>query len=158
MTDPIGTGPLRDHLGRRRFLVTVAGGLLAAPLAAEAQQAGNSPVGVDTIQRVLTGHRQWTLYWDRAPLERPRLGSRMADRSPFATLEFMRVGLKVIGHGEDGRFQYPECDFEVAVEEGGFTFTGCFGSDKTMTYDPDDREYPFKGRASDTLFWLAPSN
>jgi len=82
----------------------------------------------------------------------------MADRSPFATLEFMRVGLKVIGHGEDGRFQYPECDFEVAVEEGGFTFTGCFGSDKTMTYDPDDREYPFKGRASDTLFWLAPSN
>jgi len=43
MTDPIGTGPLRHALGRRRFIVTVAGGLLAAPLPAEAQQAGKVP-------------------------------------------------------------------------------------------------------------------
>jgi hypothetical protein len=32
------------------------------------------------------------------------------------------------------------------------------GSDTTMTYDPDDREYPFKGRMDGTLLWLAPSN
>ena len=38
MTDPIGTGPLRHQLGRRRFMVAVAGGLLAAPLTAEAQR------------------------------------------------------------------------------------------------------------------------
>jgi hypothetical protein len=31
------------------------------------------------------------------------------------------------------------------------------GSDTTMTYDPDDREYPFKG-LDGTLLWLAPSN
>src|SRR5262245_5554757 len=40
MTDPFGTGPLRHRLGRRGFMVAVAGGLLAGPLAAEAQQAG----------------------------------------------------------------------------------------------------------------------
>ena len=40
MTDPIGTGSLRHPLGRRRFMVAVAGGLLAAPLAAVAQPAG----------------------------------------------------------------------------------------------------------------------
>src|SRR5262245_62584329 len=40
MTDPIGTGPLRYPLGRRRFMATLAGGLLAVPFAAEAQQAG----------------------------------------------------------------------------------------------------------------------
>src|SRR5215469_7096952 len=40
MTDPIGTGPLRHPLGRRRFMAALAGGLLAAPLAVEAQQAG----------------------------------------------------------------------------------------------------------------------
>jgi len=39
MTDPIGTGSLRHPLGRRRFMVAVAGGLLAGPLAVEAQQA-----------------------------------------------------------------------------------------------------------------------
>jgi len=38
MPDPAGIGPL--SLGRRRFLAVIAGGLLAAPLAAEAQQAG----------------------------------------------------------------------------------------------------------------------
>jgi len=46
MTDPIGTGPLRHPLGRRRFMAAVAGtgaALLAAPLAAEAQQAGKVP-------------------------------------------------------------------------------------------------------------------
>ena len=142
---------------RRAFLAGAAA-LLAAPLAAEAQQGGTSPVGVDAIKRVLTGHRQWTLYWDRAPLERPRLGPRMADRSPFATVEFMRVGLKVVGHAEDGRIQFPECDFEVAVGDGGFSSAFCFGPDKTMTYDPDDREYPFKGRADGMLFWLAPKD
>src|SRR5215468_10491669 len=40
MTDPIGTGSLRHPLGRRRFMAAMAGGLLAAPLGARAQQAG----------------------------------------------------------------------------------------------------------------------
>ena len=40
MTDPIGSEPLRHPLGRRRFMATVAGGLLAAPFAAGAQPAG----------------------------------------------------------------------------------------------------------------------
>src|SRR5215471_21677766 len=40
MTDPIGSEPLRHPRGRRRFMVAVAGGLLAAPFAAEAQSAG----------------------------------------------------------------------------------------------------------------------
>src|SRR5215470_15918044 len=39
MTNPIGTGSLRLPLGRRRFMAAIAGGLLAAPLAAEGQQA-----------------------------------------------------------------------------------------------------------------------
>ncbi len=38
MNDPIGTGPLHHPLGRRRFMA-LGGGLLAAPLAAEAQQS-----------------------------------------------------------------------------------------------------------------------
>jgi len=43
MSDPIGTGRLRHRLGRRRFLAALASGLLAAPLATEAQQAGRTP-------------------------------------------------------------------------------------------------------------------
>src|SRR5215471_12464520 len=38
MSDPIGSEPLRHPLGRRRFMAALTGGLLAAPLAAGAQQ------------------------------------------------------------------------------------------------------------------------
>jgi len=38
MTDPIGSEPLRHPLGRRRFMAALAGGLVAVPRAAEAQQ------------------------------------------------------------------------------------------------------------------------
>lgn len=70
----------------------------------------------------------------------------------------MRVGSKVIGHGQDDEAHHVECEFEVTIVEGGFTFAGCVGPDKIMTYDPDDREYPFKGRTGGTLFWLAPKD
>ena len=53
-------------MNRRAFL-SGAAALLAVPLGAEGQQGGPSPVGVDAIKRVLTGHRQWTLYWDPPP-------------------------------------------------------------------------------------------
>src|SRR5215831_12221304 len=43
MSDLIGSEPFRHPLGRRRFMAAIAGGLLAAPLAAEAQQARKVP-------------------------------------------------------------------------------------------------------------------
>ena len=115
------------------------------------------PIGVEAIKGMLAGHKQWTFYWDRAPVSRPRLGSVTTNRSPSAILEFARVGRRLIGHAQDDRVHHAECEFEVTVREDGFTFAGCWGSDKSMTYDPDDREYPFKGRTDGTLLWLAPS-
>ena len=118
----------------------------------------STPIGVDAIKRTLTGHRQWTLYWDRRDLRRPRIGGRTADRSPTATLEFMRLGQRFVAHSENDEVLHVECEFEVTVKEDGFIFAGCPpGSDKTMTYDPDDPECPFKGRTNGTLLWLAPS-
>src|SRR5262245_11721748 len=46
MTDPIGSEPFRHLLGRRRFMAAVAGTLLAAPLAADAQQKAMPMIGV----------------------------------------------------------------------------------------------------------------
>jgi hypothetical protein len=130
---------------------------ISAGVAVGQSEKRASPVGVEAIKRVLTSHKQWTLYWDRGNEGRPRLGSATTDRSPSATLEFMRVGLGLVGHAEDDQVHHVECEFEVTVREDGFTFAGCVGSDKRMTDDPDDPEYPFKGRTNGALLWLAPS-
>ena len=69
MTDPIGSEPLHHPLGRRRFMMALAGGLLAAPPAAEAQPAarvyrvgflspGPAPVITDRLMAAL-GERGW---------------------------------------------------------------------------------------------------
>jgi hypothetical protein len=106
---------------------------------------------------VLTGHEQWRLYWDRGGVGRPRLGKTTSDRPLSATLEFMRLGGRLVAHQERDELLHRECEFEVTAKEDGFIFPGCWGSNTTMTYDPDDREYPFKGRTDGTLLWLAPS-
>jgi hypothetical protein len=137
---------------------------LAAPLAAEAQQAGEitgkspTPVGAEGIKRLLTSHDRWTLYWDRSGTSRPRFGSKTMNRSWSATLEFMRVGPRLVGHAERVEIAPgTECETDVRVRETGFTIVPCWpGEDVPLTYDPMDSEYPFKGRNGGTLFWLAP--
>jgi hypothetical protein len=69
----------------------------------------------------------------------------------------MRVGKRLVGYYANDQVHHAECEFEATVTENGLTFTGCWGSEKSMTYDPNDREYPFKGRVEGTLLWLAPS-
>jgi hypothetical protein len=49
-----------------------------------------------------------------------------------------------------------ECEFEVDVRATELRFAGCTGSDKSLTYDPQDHDFPFKGRLDSMLFWLAP--
>jgi hypothetical protein len=116
-----------------------------------------SAVGVEAIKRVLTGQKQWKLYWDRGGVGRPRMGERTSARTPSLTLEFMRLGPRLIARAGRDEVHHAECEFGVTVKDDGFIFEGCWGSDKTMTYDPDDRQYPFKGRYDGTLLWLAPS-
>jgi hypothetical protein len=65
----------------------------------------------------------------------------------------MRLGGRLVAHQERDELLHRECEFEVTAKEDGIIFP-----DTTMTYDPDDREYPFKGRMDGTLLWLAPSN
>jgi hypothetical protein len=125
---------------------------------AVAGQAENtaSAIGIEAIKRVLTGQNQWRLYWDRG-VGRPRLAEKRSDRSPSLTLEFMRLGRRLVARADNDEVHHAECEFEVTVKDDGFIFEGCWGSDKTMTFDPADREYPFKGRYNGTLLWLAPS-
>jgi hypothetical protein len=134
-------------------MIIVLGPILAfSPVVYGESRVSVSP---DLIKTLLVSHKHWTLYWDRG-VARPRIGSTTAARSPSLTIEFMRVGVRLLGYAANDQVHHAECEFEVTVSDNGFMFTGCWGSEKSMTYDPADREYPFKGRVEGTLFWLTP--
>jgi len=126
-------------------------------LAFSPRVCGQSQMSVspDSIKTMLVSQKHWILYWDRG-VTRPRVGSTTTAHSPSLTIEFMRAGVQMVGHAANDTVHHAECDFEVTVRDNGFMFSGCWGSEKLMTYDPADREYPFKGRVEGTRFWLAP--
>lgn len=143
-------------LGRAAFMSGCVT-LLASPSFGQSQTT-DLPIGVEAIKDMLTRQERWTFYWDRAPVSRPRLGSTTTHRSPSLTLEFMRVGPRLLGYAYDDPLQRAGCEFEVTVRQDGFAFDTCSGPHKSMTYDPNDREYPFKGRVDRTLLWIGPTS
>src|SRR5215468_1737247 len=106
MTDPIGTGPLRHELRRRRFIVTVAGGLLAAPLAADAQQAGKVPrigwlqanqaLGSWAQEAFLQGLRDLGYVQDRNVVIQYRDAAGKLERLPALAAELVALRVDVI--------------------------------------------------------------
>jgi hypothetical protein len=122
-----------------------------------ASEERGAAIGADAIKILLMSHPRWTAYWDRADVARPRFGARTGDRSQSATLEFLRTGTALVGHAEVHGPLHLECEFEVTVRDDGFTFGSCGGSPRSVTYDPIDRDYPFKGRIGSESLWLAPA-
>lgn len=118
---------------------------------------GSAALGAEAIKTLLTRQQQWTVYWDLRDLARPHLSPRTADRSPSSTIEFMRMGASLLGHAENDQSPYIECEINVIVREDGFTFENCAGTQLPVTYDPNDRDYPFKGRAGNLSVWFAPA-
>ena len=103
MTSPIGSEPLRHPLGRRRFMAAIAGGLLAAPGAAMAQQTGKAhhigflPSGASEAHRsqleaLRVGLRELgyvpdktlviTAVWPATPSELPEAAAAVVRQNP----------------------------------------------------------------------------
>jgi hypothetical protein len=66
-------------MDRRRFLLTSLAGVLAAPRAADAQQAGKIP----TVVSLLPGPPACEITESEESLRRPRLGHSKARSSPY---------------------------------------------------------------------------
>jgi hypothetical protein len=135
----------------RRLAATLA--VVAVLTSVASAQPAPSRAGADVIRALLTSHPRWTLYWDRGDLASPTRD----ERGLSARVEFMSVGRALVGHLEEDRLLHAECEFEAAVTADGFRFVGCWGPDRAMTYDPEDREHPFKGRLEGTSLWLSPA-
>src|SRR5262250_2183209 len=107
MTDPIGSESLRLPLGRRRFMTALAGGLLAAPLAAEGQQAGrlykigylggSSAISVRPGMAALRQYLQELGWVDGRNLAiEMRMADGKGDRLPTLASELVALGVDVI--------------------------------------------------------------
>jgi hypothetical protein len=91
--------------------------LLASAVAGQSENTA-SAVGVETIKRILTGLKQWKLYWDRGGVGRQRIGDTTSARIPSVTFQFMRLGPRLIAHAERDEVHHAECEFEVTVKDG----------------------------------------
>jgi putative ABC transport system substrate-binding protein len=94
-------------MDRRRFLATVAGGLLTAPLAAEAQQAGKTPhIGIlwtgapagasHLLEAFRKGLRALGYVEDQTIVLEQRYGMGMADRLSGLAAELVDAGVVVL--------------------------------------------------------------
>ena len=122
-------------------------------------QPGTGPaVGADRLRAILTEQAGWTVYWSSGGAA-PRPPASAAS----GAIEFTRHGDTIRGHLSIPALSR-ECEFEVAVNDRGFSYPGCQGPqnalvrspDREITYDPDDREYPFKGTGSSVWYWFRP--
>ena len=138
--------------------VLAIGLVLASHWAAAQSQPGASAVGADRIRAVLTQHPKWTVYWS---------GLGAAPRPPASagsgTVEFTPRGDTIIGHISHPVFAR-ECEVQILIRESGFSYPGCpspenrvvQGPAREITYDPEDRDYPFKGSGASTWYWFQP--
>ena len=123
-----------------------------------AQPGAGSAVGADRIGAILTEQAKWTVYWSSvAPAPRPPASAGSG------AVEFTRHGDTIRGHISIPAMAR-ECEFEVVVKDGGFSYPGCpspqdrlvRSPDREISYDPDDREYPFKGTGASNWYWFRP--
>src|SRR5262245_57513710 len=107
MDNPVGSEPLHHPFGRRRFLAALAGGLLAAPLAGEAQQAGRvahlgllsvDVASVDDASRngFLAALRELGWIVGRNLVVEARYAAGQTDRLPALAAELVRLKVDLI--------------------------------------------------------------
>ena len=126
-----------------------------------AAQSGGAPsaVGADRIRAVLTEHPEWTMYWSS-------LGA--APRPPTSagtgTVRFTRHGDTIKAHIKIESMALVCEEVEILIRESGFGYPGCLRPadrlvrppDREIVFDPDDRDYPFKGTGASTWYWFQP--
>jgi hypothetical protein len=107
--------------------------------------ADNAP-GEEIIRSILMKPKSWTLYYEHTDSPTP---TDNVTRMTFAYFE--REG-KLMGRHV---VEFGGCEFEVALRSDGFSFPWCppLGGEPSLTYDPDDSQYPFKNREPRKI-WL----
>jgi hypothetical protein len=105
--------------------------------------------GQNGIKNLLTKHKTWIMYWEITDAQRP------SDRANKLKYEFFERDRKLMARMI---FEYGGCEFEVPLRAGGIGLRYCvLQGEPSLSFDPNDTEYPFKERNNPRKLWLAPN-
>ncbi len=109
--------------------------------------AADDTAGEKTIKNLLTKPKSWTLYYDHTDSPTP---TDRVTRMTFAYFE--RDGKLMSPHV----LEFGGCELEVSLRNDGFSFRWCppLEGAPSLTYDPNDSQYPFKNLREPRRMWL----
>lgn len=112
--------------------------LAVAPVLAQGQAAAGK---AEDIKAMLLGTATWHADWTRP------------GDSGVSEIVFEARGDKVMA--KLVRITPPtiSCEHDVTITTGVVKFDGCLRQNVTLSFDPNDREYPFKGNSEGNFEW-----
>jgi hypothetical protein len=115
-------------------------------LAAAAADSGRSESG---IKNLLLRHKTWTLYWELTDAQLPGERATKLKYAFFERDQTLMARMIV---------EYGGCEFAVPLRADGITLQYCsLQGEPSLTYDPNDTEYPFKEQNNPRKLWLTPN-
>lgn len=112
--------------------------LAVGPALAQVQSAAGA---AEDIKAILLGTPTWHADW-----------MRPGDVG-VSEIVFEAKGDKIVAKLR--RVTPPEvsCEYEVTITAGAVKFDGCLRQNVVLRFDPNDREYPFKGTSDGNFEW-----
>ena len=109
-------------------------------------QEGRSESG---IRDLLTKHKTWIMYWELTDAQLP------SERAHKLKYDFFERDQKLMARMI---FESGGCEFEVPLRADGIELRYCMlQGEPSLTFEPNDTEYPFKERNNPRKLWLTPN-
>jgi hypothetical protein len=99
----------------------------------------------DTIRSILLGPASWTAFWSGPG------GSGLNELKFEARTEKVVVKIKNITYSMS-------CEKDVTITSDGIHLEGCIDTGAVLRFDPNDPEYPFKGKSPRGYEWKLKPN
>jgi hypothetical protein len=120
--------------------------VIVTMLPALAVLGAESGRGENGIKNLLTKHKVWIMYWELTDAQHP------SERATKLKYEFFERDQKLMARMI---VEYGGCEFEVPLRANGIELRYCsLPGEPSLTFDPNDPEYPFKERNNPRKLWL----
>jgi hypothetical protein len=130
-------------MGHAMHLIVLSIVVMLPAFAALGAESGRGESGIKTL---LMKHKTWIMYWELTDAQRP------SERATKLKYEFFERDQKLMARMV---VEYGACEFEVPLRPDGIELRYCsLPGEPSLTFDPNDPDYPFKERNNPRKLWL----